>query len=114
MNSERILPSSGVKEVQQATGLQDILQVEVICRQVRSLIQGQISSPSEQERCTNVNSNHGYCWNGTAEIGDSIGGYHKYNVEAGPETALTVRMSLVFVCRCVASRAYIPWWRPRP
>ena len=63
-----------------ATGLQDMLQVEVIYRQVHSLVNGQISSRSESEGCTNVNSNHGYCWNGTAEIVDSIGGYHKYNV----------------------------------
>ena len=57
-----------------------MLQVGVIYRQVHSLVQGQISSWSESEGCTNVNSNHGYCWNGTAEIGDSIGGYDKYNV----------------------------------
>ena len=57
-----------------------MLQVGVIYRQVHSLVKGQISSRSESEGCTNVNSNHGYCWNWTAEIGDSIGGYHKYNV----------------------------------
>ena len=70
----------GGPTVQQATWLQDMLQVEVIYRQVHSLRQGQISSRSESERCTNVNSNHGYCWNVTAEIGDLIGGFHKYNV----------------------------------
>ena len=56
-----------------------MLQVGVIYRQDHSLVQGQISSRSESEGCTNVNSNHGYCWNGTAKIDDSIGGYHKYN-----------------------------------
>ena len=80
MNSEPVLPASGGKEVQQATGLQDILQVEVIYREVHSLVQGQISGRSESERCTNVNSNHWFCWNRTAEIGDSISGYYKYNV----------------------------------
>ena len=56
------------------------MQVEVIYRHVHSLVQGRISSRSESEGCTNVDSNHGYCWNVTAENGDSIGGYHKYNV----------------------------------
>ena len=60
--------------------MQDMLQVEVIYRQVHSLVKVKISSRSESERCTNVNSNHGYCWNGTAEIGDLISGYNKYNV----------------------------------
>ena len=80
MNSERVLETRGSKEGKRATGLQEMLQVEVIYKQVHSLVQSQISSRSESEGCTNVNSNHGYCWNGTAEIGDSIGGYHKYNV----------------------------------
>ena len=80
MNSERVLETSGCIESQQATGLQVILQVEVIYRQVHSLVKGEISSRSELERCTNVNSNHGHCLNGTAEIGDSIGDYNKCSV----------------------------------
>ena len=57
-----------------------MLQVEIIYRQVHSLVKGEINSRSESRGCTNINSNHGYFWNGTGEIGDSITGYNKCNV----------------------------------
>ena len=57
-----------------------MLQEGVIYRHVHSLVQSQISSHSESEVCRNVNSNHGYCWNGTVEIGDSISCYNRCNV----------------------------------
>ena len=78
MNSERVLAVANSSS--KLHGLQDMLQVEVIYGQVHSLVKGQISRRSESEGCTNVNLNHGYCWNGTAEIGDSISCYNKCNV----------------------------------
>ena len=80
MNSERVLKTSGRKEFQQATGLQDMLQIEVIYGQVHSLVNGEISSRIESEGCTNVNSKQGYCWNEAAEIGDTIGSNNRCNV----------------------------------
>ena len=59
MNSDRVLETSGRKEFQQATGLQDMLQIEVIYRQVHSLVKGEISSQIESEGCTNVNQTKG-------------------------------------------------------
>ena len=51
-----------------------MLQEGVIYRQVQSLVQSQISSRSESEVCTNVNSNHGVTHSNSNSRNDVIGG----------------------------------------